>query len=362
MKTNKNNTSEMPVRKVSFGIDIGKENFVVTSGVLYNDFSRNLKDMKSFPNTKSGADKFIKQAGTYLKRLNLSADAMIWFVMEATGIYNECLAHRLYKEGFQVHIALANKMKNFSRTLSNKSKNDKLDSQAICQYGLEKELEKWEPLPAENKRLKDLVRALINTKDKLASVKTEMEAKKHCYKADPYTMEILKQQKRFLEKQIKKIREKINNTVDNIPEMKQKINKITNNFSGVCSQTVIIILAETNNFKNVSSRKQLTSYAGLDIIQNQSGMYNGKARISKKGNNIIRRALYMPAISAIHHNKRMKNLFERVYERHGRISKKIGIVSVMRKILLIVYALWKNDSEYDINYLSQPNMSCKCSA
>ncbi|HMR17948.1 MAG TPA: transposase [Sphingobacterium sp.] len=42
------------------------------------------------------------------------------------------------------------------------------------------------------------------------------------------------------------------------------------------------ILAETNAFALVKNANQLVSYAGLDIKLNQSGLKEGKTKISKQ--------------------------------------------------------------------------------
>ena len=54
-------------------------------------------------------------------------------------------------------------------------------------------------------------------------------------------------------------------------------------------QTVVGVLSETNHFETVENRRQLTSFVGLDVIENQSGKKEGRRRISKKGNSYIRR-------------------------------------------------------------------------
>ena len=56
----------------------------------------------------------------------------------------------------------------------------------------------------------------------------------------------------------------------------------------------------------------------------------------------------MPALSTIKHDNKMKHLYERVCERNGWKNKKSGIIAVMRKLLHIIFALWKNDTEYDL--------------
>ena len=94
--------------------------------------------------------------------------------------------------------------------------------------------------------------------------------------------------------------------------------------------------------------KQLTSYAGLDIVHNQSGLSIRKTRISKKGNRFIRQSLFMPALSACKHNRKLKLLYDRLVLKKN--VKKIGIIAVSRKLLILIYTLWKNNVQYIPNY------------
>jgi len=89
----------------------------------------------------------------------------------------------------------------------------------------------------------------------------------------------------------------------------------------------------------------LASYAGMDVMMNQSGIYNGRTRISKKGNSHIRTALYLPAMSAIRSNERLRQFYTNIRER--RNNGKVAIIAVARKMLLLIYTLWKNQSLYD---------------
>jgi hypothetical protein len=74
----------------------------------------------------------------------------------------------------------------------------------------------------------------------------------------------------------------------------------------------------------------------------------GKTRISKKGNKYIRRALHFPALVIIRYDPNFKQLYDRVYDR-TKIKMK-GLVAVQRKLLLLIYTLFKNNKAYDINY------------
>ncbi len=96
------------------------------------------------------------------------------------------------------------------------------------------------------------------------------------------------------------------------------------------------------------SCRKLVSYAGLDVVENQSGIKNGRTRISKKGNSYIRQALYMPALTVCRSNEEFQSFYKRLNERQA--YRKQGVVAVMRKILVLVYTLWKNGQEYNPNH------------
>jgi transposase len=97
-------------------------------------------------------------------------------------------------------------------------------------------------------------------------------------------------------------------------------------------------------FKNIS---QLISYCGYDVIENQSGKHVGKTKISKKGNAHIRRILHMPAFNVVRYRvSPFIQLFERTLQKHNIKMK--SYVAVQKKILVIVYSLWKNAQVFNI--------------
>ena len=335
--------------KIAFGIDISSEDFVVSCGIFYDNMEREVNTVKKFKNNQRGFDKLLAYARKLQIKINPDGSIQTWYVMEASGVYYENLAYFLTEKGLNVHVALANKVKNFIKTLQVKSKTDALDSRAISLYGLEKQLGKWAAPGPEMKRLKELCRELSSVKEILVSLKNQLHARRSAHEINSTSIKRTNEQIKFFNKQIKNIEKDIDTTLKENPEFKAKIERITK-VNGVGSQTVVTVLSETNKFEGITNRNQLISFAGLDIVENQSGKKTGKTRISKKGNSHIRKALYMPAMSCKKHNRKMKHLYERVCERHGWKSKKIGIVAVMRKLLHLIYALWKNDSEYDPNY------------
>ncbi|MBK8686876.1 MAG: IS110 family transposase [Bacteroidetes bacterium] len=112
------------------------------------------------------------------------------------------------------------------------------------------------------------------------------------------------------------------------------------------------MLAETNGFDLIRSKKQLTSYAGLDVREKQSGTsIKGKPSISKKGNRYLRKAMHLPALSAIRHNKRYKAVFARIVQKSGIKMK--AAVAIQRKLLELSYILFKTQKPFDIKIFEQ---------
>ncbi|OAV64257.1 Transposase IS116/IS110/IS902 family protein [Bacteroidales bacterium Barb4] len=110
------------------------------------------------------------------------------------------------------------------------------------------------------------------------------------------------------------------------------------------------VLCETNGFRLFNNIRQAVSYAGLDAVHKESGKFKGKTRISKKGNAAIRQCLFMPALSATNHNKNMQVFYTRIVEKNPQAKRK-AIVACMRKLLTLVFVLWKKEEEYDENHL-----------
>ena len=91
----------------------------------------------------------------------------------------------------------------------------------------------------------------------------------------------------LLDTQEKEIMLEIKGLTESDNEMKQLIILICT-LPGVGLLTAATVLAETNGFDLIRSKRQLTSYAGLDVVEKQSGTsVKKKPRISKKGIGIL---------------------------------------------------------------------------
>jgi transposase len=158
----------------------------------------------------------------------------------------------------------------------------------------------------------------------------------------------------LLNKQVTQIKEEINILVNGDKEVKKSI-EIISSIQGVGTLTAVTALAETNGFELIRNKRQLTSYAGFDVKEKLSGTsVKGKPRISKKGNRHLRKAMYMPALAAIRYDGRFKALFTRLVSKHGIKMK--AAVAVQRKLLEMIYMVYKTNTAFDKDYHLKENI------
>ena len=184
-----------------------------------------------------------------------------------------------------------------------------------------------------------------------------LHSKNHSNEVNKFVLKSNKSIISSIEKQLKQCEVEIRKLVASENSLAEKVRKLTT-IKGVGFMTVAVIVAETLGFEQFYNLKQVASFAGYDVIERQSGTsIKGKSRISKKGNRHIRRALHFPALIAKRYNKNLQKTFNRIQERTPH--KMVGYVALQRKLLTLMYVLWKNDVEYDENYEKNRNQEMK---
>jgi transposase len=325
------------------GIDVAQDELVVSLGRMNQSIDPEIYACKTFANKLSGFGALEVWITKHTDR-----QIPVRFVMEATGVYHEKLAYYLSDKAHQVSIVLPNKISNYFRTLDIKTTTDKTASQAICRFGLERKLEIWQKPKKIFKDLKQLTRE----RDQLITDRTVLKNQLHAEKAEAFPNESsvrrISKRIQLIDKQEQEIRVELAAIVKTDSELVEKIDKITT-IPGVGKLTAVIVLAETNGFELIRNKKQLVSYSGLDVKLKDSGTsVKGKPKISKRGNRHLRKAMYMPALTAMRCNEHHKAVFVRLVSKHGVKMK--AAVAVQRKILELIYIIYKTNKTFDPNY------------
>ncbi len=328
------------ILKQAVGIDCAKADFVACFGQLANDFEVVVKATKTFKNNAEGFAKLQQWAGSFA-----GAAHPVHFVMEATGVYYEKLACHLADSACPVSVVLPQRAKSFSKTLKTKTVTDKEASKFLTVMALEKKLDLWQKPGRDHNLLKQLTREREQLQKQLTEVKNQFHAENAGAWPNKNSLARMGQHKKLLQKQVAAVDADIAKAINNNPALKSKVKNITT-IPGVGVLTAATVIGETNGFCLIRNKRQLVSYAGYDVVEKQSGTsVRGKAKISHRGNRHIRKAMHLPALCSIRVTDHSKALFTRLVGRHGIKMK--AAVAVQRKMLVLIYTLWKNDEVYE---------------
>lgn len=332
------------ILKQVVGIDVAQKELVVSLGRLRDDLSIETYAYKTFRNEPKGFMELI----AWTNKLT-DQQVITRYVMEATGVYHESLAYFLAEKGYAISIVLPNKISNYFRTLEVKTITDKTMSEAITRFGVERQLDDWKRPSGIFKKVRQLTRERDQVIQHRTMVKNQLHAEQSEAEPNKNSVARFKRQIELFSQQEQEIKKEIEALIKQDKQISESV-KLICSLSGIGLLTAATVLAETNGFELIRNKRQLVSYAGLDVREKQSGTsIKGKARISKKGNKYLRKAMHLPALSAIRSDERFKAVFARLVAKHGIKMK--AAVAVQRKLLEMIYIIYKTNKPYDKEYL-----------
>lgn len=332
--------------KQCVGIDISKLSFSACVAQIDVEQEVRRSEVREFANTKKGFNQLVKWAS---KQIDQSVP--IVYLMEATGVYYESLAYHLEKINKCVHVVLPNKAKHYLSSLNWKTKTDRVDARGLAQFGVERKFSAWHPPREVYRRLKAVTRHRTSLQEIKVGLMNRLSASQSSEVSDKMIVRSIKKMIGALEQQVDKCEQEVKLIIKSDAPLEGKMKKLMS-ITGVGLVSAAVVVGETGGFELFRSIKQLISFAGLDVVQRQSGTsLQGKSRISKKGNSHIRRVLYFPALSAVQHNA----LFKRIYQGHllNDKKKKVALVAIQRKLLALLYTLWKKDCFFIADYATE---------
>jgi transposase len=336
----------MKILRQVAGIDVAQNELAVSVGRLKEDLTSEIYGYRTFANTRKGFTELVE----WVKKRTVT-EVLVRFVMEATGVYHESLAYYLADHNELVSIVMPNKMSNYQKTLQIKTVTDKTASQVITSFGLEKNPDTWQ----KPKQIYRDLRQVTRERGQLIEERTVLKNQLHAEKSEafPNKKSIARIQERInlLDRHEEEIMQEISGFINQDEQIRNLV-MLVGSVPGIGLLTAATILSETNGFDLIRNKKQLTSYAGLDVKEKESGTsVKAKPKISKKGNKYIRKAMYFPALTAIRHDERFKAIYARLVQKHGIKMK--AAVAVQRKLLELTYTIYKTNKPYDKEYLKQ---------
>jgi transposase len=122
---------------------------------------------------------------------------------------------------------------------------------------------------------------------------------------------------------------------------------------GIGKVTAAVLTAFILDIERFETEGKLVAYFGVLPIEVSSGVTrDGQARaakrwvMSRRGNDLVRRYLWMAALSTIRFNPAVQALYARVVAKHPD-HKAVAVGHAMRKLLHLVFAIWKSGRPFD---------------
>lgn len=311
-----------------FGIDISHLVFDVTdSDGNYYQFKNNAIGFKKFT-----------------KLLGITSHC----VMEATGYYHYQLAYYLVESGFKVSVENPLAVKRFIQMKLSKVKTDKSDSKLICAYAQQVDLKLWQGNSKHQIECLQITRLLSTYTKQSTMLKNKLHGEAVLGNPSIDVLRSLKRSLKHIQKELKTLEDKL---MKMVKEAHQDVLTRIETIPGIGRKTAVALIVLTDGFGRFKSGSELCSYAGLTPIIRQSGTsVNGRARISKIGNQKLRNLLFMCSFNACKYNKACKAIYDRIVAK-GK-SKKLALIAVCNKLLKQAFAIAKSGLIYDNGYRS----------
>jgi transposase len=269
------------------------------------------------------------------------------FCLEATGPYSEGPALALAQAGRLVSVANPARVKAHAGAAGQANKTDPADARAIAQFARDRRPPAWQlPSPEVRqlqglvRRLEDLVEMAAREKGRLASPALTKAARRS-----------VERTRRLLEKEADRVRAESDALVAAFEPLRAD-RELLETIPGVGRQTATIVLAELPAVEQLPSAQSAAASAGLAPREHRSGTsVRKRTRLSKAGNARLRKALYLPALTAIRFNPLLKGFFDRLVSAGKPKMQAVG--ACMRKLVMICYGVLKNRASFDADWASK---------
>jgi transposase len=313
---------------IAVGIDIAKAHFDVAR------LADGKHKHKKFANTPEGFALFAEWLAGF-------GPGGAHICMEATGAYSMPLAEFLVARGFHVSVVNPAQVAAFAKSELSRAKTDKADAKLIARYALAMRPPLWIPPPPEIRELQALLRRLESLLEMQRMEQNREDT------AAPAVAGSIQAVLATLEGEARAVREAIRRHIDSHPGLSHRAG-LLESIPGVGGATAAWLLTLFSGHHGFGNAKQAVAFAGLAPRLRQSGQWAGRTRLSKTGDPLLRKALYMPALTALTFNPAIRAFCQRL-----KANSKPGksyVCAAMRKLIHIAFAILKSGKPFDPEY------------
>jgi transposase len=328
---------EIIMTSLALGVDIAARTFVAA---IWTDGRGQV--LGSFPNSPEGFAR--------LAALPAIAQApAVHLVLEPTGGYELPLAHFALSVGWRVSMPNPKQVRDFAKGQGMRAKTDRQDGLMLARFAAEGKTNDWQPLPEQVGELESLQRRKDDVEHLLRQERNRQHAlshRPHQHQAVPSSVERMIG---LLEEELAQLEKEIEEHLKRHAELKEAAVRLRS-VPGVGGKTVVPLLVVLWRWKVLTggkgSTKGLTAYLGLDPEPHESGTsVSQAASISRKGDGMVRRRLYMGVRGGVRGTNPLRAFYERLVGRGKK--KKVALVAAERKLVIWSWKVFESESVFD---------------
>jgi transposase len=309
---------------ISVGIDVSKAKLDVA--ILCDDHT---VITQTILNTPAGIEALI-----HLLKQNGTGEA-VPCVLESTGDYHLLGAVMLNQAGYRVNLINPLITKQYQQHSIRQAKTDRVDAKRLAKIGL---LEAHLPVFTSTtdsimaKKLVSLLAQLEKTYQRLQACTKQFlttQEQLHCLVIDRAVLDAPLQA-------VQRVIIMIQCTLVKLAPV--QTHALASTIPGVSTTSLAILLCGLTD-KQFTNRDQLVAFVGLDVRARKSGTWQGKERLSKRGNAFLRKTLYQIAWGLKMHHPIYQQYYQRLYHEEGK-HYTTTLIAIARKFLRYVFAVY----------------------
>jgi transposase len=311
------------------GADISKE---------YLDVAVNEPDKKwRFANNPNGINKAVEM---------LTGMSPVFVVFEATGGLELPFWAALTEAGIEAAPINPRQIRDFAKAKGKLAKTDEIDAGVIAHFGQAMQ-PRPQPFPT-TQEIKEMMSRRSQLVEMITAEKNRLRWARSRRIQDDIQLHIT-----WLERQLDDVDKNLKHAINTDPDMRAK-SKLLQSTPGVgptVSASLLTQVPELGTF----NRHQIAALVGVAPLNRDSGKMRGK-RTVWGGRSRVRRALYMAALVATRHNPVIRVFYERLID-EGKPTK-VALTACMRKLLIILNAMLKNKTSWNVSATSVTLTPC----
>lgn len=323
------------------GIDVSAKELLV--GVRRQECS---EAVRRFANTAAGHKALL---GYWL---GPRPGATIRVCLEASGNYSLDVALALAARAeIELEVINPKTARRFAEALDQRSKNDTVDTEVLLQYARRMPFTRWQPPREQDLQLRAITRQGSALSEDRAARRCRRHAARISHSTPACVLRELDRAIAQLDRGVARLTHAAQELVRRDSALARRC-QLLDSPTGIGPDTALKVLGELAVIGDRSGR-QLTKPAGLDVVEFSSGTsVHKKPHISHAGNAYLRKALYMAALSAAHHEPYLRAFYQRLVAA-GK-HKMQALAAVMRKLLHAIVGMFRHDQPYDGARLCPP--------